>query len=102
MTGTSGGSELPLTMTDSMDLVRYAVSLEAAAARDGTQAASQDHTAQVRNLARRIQNEATSGIVGKYTVADIALVRELVAKAGPGGSASRIAAAVEARVPPAG
>jgi hypothetical protein len=86
-------------MTDAMDLVRYAVSTEAAAARDGTQAESREHTALVRNLARRIQNEATSGVAGQYTSSDVALLRELVVKFGPGGSASRITAAIEARVP---
>lgn len=102
MTGASDGSLPPLSMTDAMDLVRYAVSTEAAAAKEGTQAASHEHTALVRNLARRIQNEATSGAVGKYTPADVALLRELVAKSGSGGSAARITAAVEARVPPGG
>jgi hypothetical protein len=99
MPGTGDGSQHPIGMTDAMDLVRYAVSTEAAAARDGTQAETRDHTALVRNLARRIQNEATSGVVGKYTSSDVALLRELVLKAGPGGSAARIAAAIEARVP---
>ena len=102
MTAPNGESALTLTMTDAMDLVRYAVAQEAAATRDGTLVAVQAHTALVRNLARRIQNEVTSGVAGKYTAADVALLRELAIKHGAGGSAERMAAALAARMPAAG
>lgn len=83
----------PLSMNDAMTLVRYAVSVEAASAHE---AETHEHTAAIRKLARRIQNEATTGASGTYTTADVALVEELSAQLGP--SAARIVAALRARV----
>jgi hypothetical protein len=92
MTANDPGSPPALTMTDAMTLVRYAVSLEAASAHE---AETHEHTAGIRKLARRIQNEATTGAAGAYTAADVALVESLVEPLGAAGD--RIAAALRAR-----
>lgn len=81
-----------LTMNDAISLVRYAASLEGASAHE---AETHEHTAGIRKLARRIQNEATSGTAGSYTVADVALVEGLAQPLGI--TADRIAAALRER-----
>ncbi len=92
---TTGQSETPasvLSMNDAMTLVRYSVGLESASAEE---AKTHEHTAAIRQLARRIQNEATTGAAGRYTAADVALVEALAAPLGEAGA--RIAAALRAR-----
>jgi hypothetical protein len=96
MSAADAGSAPGLTMTDAMDLVRYAQGLEGTAAHEG-QADSHAHTVAIRNLARRIQNEATTGVRGAYTAADVMLVSEAAAVLG--ATADRIAAALSARLP---
>ena len=88
-----GTPRSPLSMNDAMTLVRYAVSLESASAEE---ARTHEHTAAIRQLARRIQNEATTGAGGTYTAADIALVESVAGALGEAGP--RIAAALRARV----
>lgn len=89
----AGGTPAPLSMNDAMVLVRYAVSLESASERE---AQTHEHTAGIRQLARRIQNEATTGVPGKYTAADVALVEGLTEPMG--AAAQRLAAALRTRV----
>ena len=86
------GHAAPLSMNDAMALVRYSKGLEAASAEE---AKTHEHTGPIRELARRIQNEATTGVPGKYTAADVALVEGLVGALGAVGE--RIAAALRAR-----
>jgi hypothetical protein len=90
---TGRGAPAPLSMNDAMALVRYAVSLEAASERE---AQTHEHTAGIRQLARRIQNEATTGAAGRYTAADVALVEALAQPLG--AVAERIVAALHTRV----
>ncbi|MDE3053598.1 MAG: hypothetical protein KGL38_10890 [Gemmatimonadota bacterium] len=87
------GAPAPLSMNDAMALVRYAVTLESASERE---AQTHEHTAGIRQLARRIQNEATTGVPGKYTAADVALLDGLVEPMG--AIAQRIAGALRTRV----
>jgi len=93
MTTNPAGTPARLSMNDAMTLVRYAVSLEGASEHE---AKTHEHTAAIRQLARRIQNEATTGAAGTYTAADAALVESLAEPLGAAGS--RIAAALRARV----
>lgn len=93
MSADEGGSPLHLSMNDAMALVRYAVGLEGASEQE---ARTHEHTAGIRHLARRIQNEATTGAHGKYTAADVALVESLAPSLGAAGD--RIAAALRSRV----
>ncbi|HEY5219056.1 MAG TPA: hypothetical protein VIJ16_04565 [Gemmatimonadaceae bacterium] len=86
------GNASPLSMNDSIALVRCAVTLESASARESE---THEHTAVIRNLARRIQNEATTGVAGKYTTADVALVDSMLQSLGAAGD--RIAAALRVR-----
>ncbi len=81
-----------LSMNDAMILVRYAVSLESASA---DEARTHARTGPVRQLARRIQNEATTGAPGRYTADDVALVESLAGALGDAGP--RIAAALRTR-----
>ena len=93
MTADDAGPMPPMSMNDAMALVRYAVTLEGASAHE---AQTHEHTGPIRKLARRIQNEATTGAPGTYTDQDVALV---VALGQPlGATADRIAAALRARV----
>lgn len=91
-TGQSGTPPSPLSMNDAMTLVRYAVRLEGASAEE---ARTHEHTAAIRQLARRIQNEATTGAAGRYTAADVSLVESLAEPLGEAGA--RIAATLRAR-----
>ncbi|MHB1863096.1 MAG: hypothetical protein ACYCVL_09005 [Gemmatimonadaceae bacterium] len=93
MIADDAGTRLPLSMNDAMTLVRYAVSMEAASAHE---AETRENTAAIRKLARRIQNEATTGASGAYTAHDVAMIEALTAQLGP--SAERIAAALRTRV----
>lgn len=86
-------TRVPLSMHDAMTLIRYAVSVEAASAHE---AETHEHTAAIRKLARRIQNEATTGASGAYTAHDVAMVEALGAQLGP--SAERLITALRARV----
>ena len=92
-TNPAGSPASPFSMSDAMTLVRYAVGLEQASEEE---ARTHAHTAAIRQLARRMQNEATTGAPGTYTAADIALVDALAAALGEAGP--RIAAALRARV----
>ncbi len=87
------GHAAALSMNDAMALVRYAQGLESASPQE---AQTHEHTGPIRQLARRIQNEATTGAPGKYTPADVALVEGLVGPLGP--VAERILSALRARV----
>ena len=79
----TGTPPAPLSMNDAMTLVRYAVGLEGASEHE---AKTHEHTAAIRQLARRIQNEATTGTAGKYTAADVALVEALAGSLGAAGT----------------
>lgn len=92
MTANDPGPLPSLGMSDAMTLVRYAVTLEGASEHE---AQTHEHTAGIRKLARRIQNEATTGAAGAYTAADVALIEALAQPLGAAGD--RIAAALRAR-----
>ncbi|HVA58463.1 MAG: hypothetical protein WBQ26_15055 [Gemmatimonadaceae bacterium] len=92
MSADEGALPLQLSMNDAMALVRHAVSLESASTHE---AQTHEHTAGIRHLARRIQNEATTGAHGKYTAADVALVESLLPVLGAAGD--RIAKALRSR-----
>ena len=92
--GRGSAAPAPLSMNDAMALVRYAVQLEQASERE---AQTHEHTAGIRQLARRIQNEATTGTPGTYGAADVALVEGLTQPLGQ--VATRLAAALRTRVP---
>ncbi len=93
MSADEGGTPIHLSMNDAMALVRHAVGLEGASAHE---ARTHEHTGAIRQLARRIQNEATTGTHGTYTAADVALVESLAPALGAAGD--RIAAALRSRV----
>jgi hypothetical protein len=92
MTANESGTPAHLSMNDAITLVRYAASLESASEEE---ARTHEHTAGLRALARRIQNEATTGSHGAYTAADVALVDSVAPALGEAGA--RIAAALRSR-----
>jgi hypothetical protein len=93
MAASEGATPLHLSMNDAMALVRYAVGLEGASEHE---ARTHEHTAGIRRLARRIQNEATTGAHGTYSAADVALVESLAPSLGAAGD--RIVSALRSRV----